>query len=126
MAIRFNTLTGVVKNSDLFNMSALLNGKAVKVELKGNIATGISTSDNNVSVAVYPNPATNVINVVSPERAVVELMDLAGRNVMISTMVNANQKQEISTENLANGMYMLKIYNDNFVSTQRIVIANNK
>ncbi len=125
MAIRFNTL-GSVTNDDLYNLTAYLNGKAVKAELKGNITTGISTSDNSVSVQVYPNPATSVINVVAPERAVVELMNVLGQQVIVSTVVNANQKQEISTENLANGTYMLKIYNDNFVSTQRIVIDNNK
>jgi hypothetical protein len=46
--------------------------------------------------------------------------------VIISTMINANEKQEINTEKIASGMYMLKVYNDNFVATQRIVIDNNK
>jgi hypothetical protein len=125
ISIRFSTKANI-GSGDIFNVAAYLNGSQVKAELKGSITTGIFTSDNNVSVQVYPNPATSVINVVAPERAVVEVMDLLGKQVIISTMVNANQKQEISTENLANGMYMLKVYNDNFVSTQRIVIDNNK
>jgi len=29
--------------------------------------------------------------------------------------VNANQKYEINTRTVANGIYMMKIYNENFV-----------
>jgi hypothetical protein len=126
VSVRFKTLTGNVSNADISTVRGLLNGTEVKLELKGNIATGISTNSANISVQVYPNPASNVINVLSPERAVVELMDLQGRQVIISTMVNANEKQEINTQKIASGMYMLKVYNDNFVATQRIVIDNNK
>jgi hypothetical protein len=123
VSIRFKTL-GNITNADISTVRGLLNGTEVKLELKGNITTGISTNSSNISVQVYPNPASNVINVVSPERAVVELLDLQGRQIVISTMVNANEKQEINTEKIASGMYMIKIFNENFISTQRITIDN--
>src|SRR6185295_13898236 len=126
VTLRFKTVNGIVNNSDFTTVRGLLNGEQVKIEVKGNITTGISTTDNNISVLAYPNPANGIINVVSPERALVELMDLQGRQVILSTMVNANQKQEISTENIAAGMYMLKVSNENFISTQRIVVDNIK
>lgn len=124
--LRFNIVGGAVSNADLSAVRGLLNGEAAKIEVKGSIVTGISTTDNNFSVVAYPNPANGIINVVSPERAVVELLDLQGRQVVLSTVVNANQKQEISTENIAAGMYLLKVYNENFTSTQRIVVDNIK
>ena len=126
VTVRFNTLTGVVSNADLFSLAGFLNGDKAKIELKGNITTGISTTSANISVLAYPNPANSILNVVSPERAVVELMDLQGRQVIISTMVNANEKQEINTSTVAAGMYLLKVYNENFISTQRVVIDNIK
>ncbi|HSH67665.1 MAG TPA: T9SS type A sorting domain-containing protein, partial [Bacteroidia bacterium] len=124
VTVRFNTLTGVVSNTDLFSLAGYLNGDKAKIELKGNIATGISTTSADISVLAYPNPANGILNVVSPERAAVELMDLQGRQVVISTMVNANEKTEINTEGLASGMYLLKVSNESFISTQRIVIDN--
>ena len=126
VTVRFNTISGIVSNADLFSLAGYLNGDKAKIELKGNITTGISTTSANINVLAYPNPANSVLNVVSPERAVVELMDLQGRQVIISTMVNANEKQEINTSNVAAGMYMLKVYNENFISTQRVVIDNIK
>jgi hypothetical protein len=126
VTLRFNTIGGTVNNSDLSVVRGLLNGNPAKIEVKGNIVTGITTTDKNISVVAYPNPANGILNVVSPERAMVELMDLQGRQVILSTMVNANQKQEISTENIAAGMYLLKVSNENFISTQRIVVDNIK
>jgi hypothetical protein len=123
-SIRFKTLTGNVTNADINTVRGLLNGTEVKLELKGNITTGISTNSSNIGVQVYPNPASNVINVVAPEKAIVELLDLQGRQIVIATVAYANEKQEISTEKIASGMYMLKVYNENFVSTQRIAIDN--
>jgi hypothetical protein len=124
VSIRFKTRTGNLANADISAVRGFLNGTEVKLELKGTITTGISANSSNISVQVYPNPASNVINVVSPERAVVELLDLQGRQIVISTMVNANEKQEINTEKIASGMYMIKISNEHFISTQRITIDN--
>ncbi len=126
VSLRFKTLTGNVSNTDLSLVRGLLNGKQVQFELKGNITTGISTNSSGISVQAYPNPVNSILNVISPERAIVELMDLQGRQVIISTMVNANEKQEIGVENIAAGMYLLKVYNENFIITQRIVIDNIK
>ena len=41
---------------------------------------------------------------------------------IISQSVNANVKQEINVDNLANGVYSIRIQNDEFISTQRVVI----
>lgn len=123
VSIRFLTLADAFRNFDFHEMTGYLNGKIVRMEVKGMIATAI-TSTSKTNVQIYPNPAGHVINVIAPERADIELIDLEGKQLIIHARANANEKQEINTTNIANGTYLLKIYTDHFVSTQRIVIKN--
>ena len=122
-SIRFLILDGAFQHADFYGMSGYLNGKPVRMETKGMIIAGI-ISNSNTNVQVYPNPADRVINVIAPERADIELMDLEGKQIIMRATVNANEKKEINTTKVANGTYLLKVYNDHFVSTQRIVIKN--
>lgn len=123
--IRLLTSGQYISSSDFNGLAGYLNGKEVAMEIRGNTSTGISTSDSKNTIAIYPNPASSVLNIVtSEEKAVVELMDLRGRQIMTAVTANANEKLEINTENISSGTYLLKVYNDHFISTQRIVIEN--
>lgn len=121
--VRFKMASGELQEKDFSELTGYLNGKCVGMELKGSITTNI-TQVLGTTIQVYPNPASNVINIVAPEKVTVELMDLEGKQIFIHTLVNANEKQEINTRKYTTGTYLLKIYNDHFVSTERIVIEN--
>ena len=74
------------------------------------------------TVSVYPNPSnTGVLNVLVSTNATVELLDMNGK-LVISQNVNANVKQEINVDNLANGVYTIRIQNNEFLSTSKVVI----
>jgi hypothetical protein len=45
-----------------------------------------------------------------------------GRIILTESDVIANQKHEISIAGLAEGMYMLKIYNDEFVTMKKVIV----
>ncbi len=62
------------------------------------------------------------MNVVLSENASVELMDASGKVVFAQTNLNAYQKYEISAQNLANGVYTLKVYSDSNVSFKKVVV----
>jgi len=112
VSVRFNT-TGQITAADLSSLEAYVNGERVGVEL------GLNT-DNMVNL--FPNPATEMLNVVVSEDANIQLLDVSGSEVMANTLVYANQKHEINTANLASGVYMLKVSNGNFVSIKKVVI----
>jgi Secretion system C-terminal sorting domain len=80
------------------------------------------TEQNKSTFQIYPNPASEKVNVVVSENATIQLIDMEG-SVVISLNVYANQKQVISTENLANGVYTLKVANANFIDVKKVVIA---
>ena len=68
------------------------------------------------------NNMLNFINVIANEDAIVQLMDINGSIVYVQTSLIAGQKQEVNLQYLANGIYMIKIYNDNFVSLKKVVV----
>ena len=71
------------------------------------------------AVAIVKN---RLFNVIVSENATVEVMNMEGRQVMKSINVNANEKTEINIQTLAEGVYMVKAFNNNFTSVKRIVV----
>lgn len=66
---------------------------------------------------VYPNPTSDYINIVANNLQKVEIYNSVGQ--IVSTSFDANQ---INVENIDNGVYTLKIYADNKVETQKLLI----
>ena len=117
--VRFATNNGTINASDINNAVALLNGHQVNTVFKGALDMAA-----DLIVNVYPNPAKDQLNVISSQNAVVQLFDLAGKLVATESVIAANQQHTINTSSIAAGVYMLKISNENFVTTKRIVINN--
>lgn len=110
--VRFNT-TGTIAAADLNSLEAYVNGERVGVDLGTN-------ADNMVTL--FPNPATEMLNVVVSQDANVQLLDVSGSEVVANTLVYANQKHQINTANLSSGVYMLRVSNGNFVTIKKVVI----
>ncbi len=119
VSVRFTTTSGTINTTDLSSLKGYLNGYPTTVIVKER--TGILDNSEQV-VSIYPNPASNLLNVEVSENSTVQLFDLSGRQVSIETNVNANQKQEISTQHLVNGVYTMRISNDKFISIKKVVI----
>jgi hypothetical protein len=106
-----------LKSSDLNAVAAYVNGKPAAVNIID--AEGLSTE---ATVTIFPNPASSVINVEVSADAKVVLMDMTGRSILFEADAVANQKQEINISDVADGMYMIKVYNKGFVSLNKVVI----
>lgn len=86
----------------------------IKVVTAGSV---VSIDDvNSTNVAVYPNPANNVLNVEGEGISQVQLMDINGRTVM-----TANNGGMLNIGSLANGVYVIRVVNADGVHTQKIV-----
>ena len=76
----------------------------------------ISKSDK---ILVYPNPANNIINIVSDEEIpYVEIIDLTGRKI-----VRCHDKR-IDISQLPNGFYNLKIYSKKGSTVKKIAVSH--
>ncbi|MBK9318307.1 MAG: T9SS type A sorting domain-containing protein [Bacteroidetes bacterium] len=101
------------------SLSGYINGESAEVEVR---TERIAATDVNVSV--YPNPVNNMLNVFVSENAQIELSDLSGRVIMTVNNVLADQKQELNVAGVADGVYMLKVWNGEFVSTSKVVVKH--
>lgn len=116
MNVRLKTNEASITAADLNSAVGYLNGETVRVELKDASGTEM------VNISVYPNPAQNVLYVVSPEDADVVLTDMEGRQVMMQDKAIGGQKLELNTQTMAEGVYLLRVSNKNFVSVNKVVI----
>jgi len=83
--------------------------------------------EEQVSFEVFPNPATDVINIIFNAKTadyVVSLMDIQGRIVSTMNLNNASGSQTLAfgTENLAKGSYVVAISSNGFKTTKHVVI----
>ena len=113
--VRFSVGANGVESADLASVEAYINGEAVNAEV-------IGSRVSEVAVDVFPNPANDVINVIVSENASLELMDLSGKMISAQSVANAYQKYEVSTSNLANGIYVLKVNTASGVTMKKVVV----
>ena len=77
-------------------------------------------------LTVFPNPATNVINIANPsnsESLRVEILDMNGRVVLTDAKALANATEgSIDVSQLVKGMYTLRVYNEEGQKTFKVVI----
>ena len=123
VSVQFEAEKGMISMDDLTSVKGMLDGKAVNVELRG-LAAGIASLDASNSVKVFPNPTSGTLNIVSGVNSKVMIMDITGKEVIFSGDLTANMKQAINVSGFANGIYLVKVYNDNFNKVERVVINN--
>ena len=83
--------------------------------------TGISDQEVT-SLAIYPNPATDILNIVSGnDIQSLSIVNIHGSLVMKSNVSNSNT-QTISVSDLPAGVYFLKVQTANETQTSRFVI----
>lgn len=72
-------------------------------------------------IAVYPNPAVDVMNIQSNENIqTVRVMNLAGQTI-ISTVVNA-ERYTVNASDLETGIYFVQIKTESGISTKKISV----
>ena len=121
--VKFNLLSGNVGANDLMSAFSYLNGDQASVEIVGDFSTGLNSVTYSDVVSVFPNPATQFVSVLAPEASMIEMMDAAGRIVSASVTVPAGQSHKISTENIASGVYFVRISNDHFSVMKKVVVS---
>ncbi len=100
-----------------FNDSAMVIDY-VKVYQQDNL----SLDDNQLAkIKVTPNPANDYLDIMSNNSIdKVEVYSILGQKVIEIL----NVEKRISTNNLQNGMYVIKVYSGNNVDSQKVIISN--
>ena len=122
ISVRFLILAGTFCTSDLNTITGYLNGDVCTVQIINCSSTGIADLTEDVNVDVFPNPATDMLSVESKEKTNVQLINMEGREVRTSKTEGTSHKLNVS--GLANGLYLLKLYNNKSVSVKKVLIHN--
>ena len=107
-----------------FKFTSTTDGSATW-ELDGLMVYGKKTNgvgDNIVKTAnIYPNPATNFVNIELEEKAIVQLVNLNGQVLIQKSFVEG--QNQLSVAQLSNGFYLLQIrYEDGSSLNKKIII----
>jgi hypothetical protein len=97
------------------------------VSISSSACTSGLEEAEQVSFEVFPNPATDVINIVFNAKStdyVVSLMDLQGRVVSTMNLNNASGSQTLTfgTESLAKGSYVVVVSSNGAKTTKYVVV----
>ena len=131
-----NTATeNSVEHFDSLKVVAWVQGADKSVYQAGNMSKASPTEISSVAamseVTVFPNPASNVINLSvsmkEADKVTAVLYDMMGNVVskQSTTMLSGKGNMTISTQNVASGMYNVVIFDSNNNSnTQRVSVVH--
>jgi hypothetical protein len=78
-----------------------------------------------VKVTIYPNPASDNINIIFEEpldnEVKLYLLDSQGRLIKTDVIENATTETEINLQNIASGVYYLKLIKGNLSNVYKVV-----
>lgn len=114
ITLRFATDASVASEVDFAGVQSYLNGERV--------GTGVEGSATAVVANVFPNPASSIMNVQVTENATVQIMDMSGRMVLVEVNAVAGENLSINVGTLTEGVYLVKLFNDNFISVKKVVV----
>ena len=91
-----------------------------------NHSTSNVNNNNENKIMIYPNPAVDIINIDLPNSSdnkqfELTLTDILG-NVVTVNYKYAQKSININVSNLARGVYFLKISNNSYVKTEKIIL----
>ncbi len=82
------------------------------------------TSLETINTSIYPNPAKTELTIVASENAILEITDISGKVIAYNTSLIANTTHHIAVSDFSAGVYLVRIYNENYSKTERVVINN--
>ncbi len=89
---------------------------------------GVAEFDANNAISIYPNPASDVLTITTdgvPGNVLsIEISNVAGQVVLTSQLndFNGYVKEDLDINKLQKGVYLVKIFTNEVVSTKRLVV----
>jgi ligand-binding sensor domain-containing protein len=80
---------------------------------------GVNEQDNDCIMNVFPNPATNNVNVVSSQGSEIVITDAEGK--VLKELKTSTELTKIDISAISKGMYFLKVKNEKGVTVKKII-----
>ena len=82
------------------------------------LINGVINTTANSDIQLYPNPATNVLNVKAAQNVTVAIYSIEGKK-----LIEQKNAKSINVNSLVNGMYLIQVYgeNNNLLKTEKFI-----
>lgn len=122
VSVELTTLSGYMCNQDIYSIKGFLNGDVCSIKIMNCLSASLDANEQSYPISIFPNPASEQVTLVSSYTATAVIMDLNGKILQQPTILSYDEKLTINTNAFANGVYVVKIYNDHFVSLKKLII----
>lgn len=114
--------TGLAVNTYSGNVTIAGGGATTEgsVAVSGEVSTPLSTEKNNIEgLKVYPNPASDVVNISSSLTGIkeVSIFNMLGKKVL-----ETSTNETINISNLTSGVYIMNISQDGKTASKKLVV----
>lgn len=121
----FNSTSVILGSTILTNADLTGSTSDIFIAKLNTINTGIENVQNQYDVSIYPNPAINQVFISFPNhfnKIIATIFDIRGKVISESTLINPDNLY-LSTKELINGVYLLKIETEKFTKTKRLIVS---
>ena len=84
-----------------------------------NLSTGIQETSNENNIAVYPNPTNDKIEIESPKKSNIEIINAQGH--IIEKVKTSNMKTIVDLTKYSSGVYIIKAKTDKVIVTKKFI-----
>jgi hypothetical protein len=99
------------------------NGNAMAVRLMTDFATDNGIENASTVFNVYPNPANDVVSILSNEDGQLNILDVNGRIVLTESLIS-NTRLNVSTIDLPTGVYQINLITDRSSKTEKLIVSH--
>ncbi|MBL0096143.1 MAG: T9SS type A sorting domain-containing protein [Bacteroidetes bacterium] len=102
--------------------AALVDGTVIAFP----VVTGVDEINNDVLESAYPNPASNLFNIVLKPNTVAEafnITDVTGKVLITQPVLNNSNTLSVDVSSLAAGTYLINIFANGEMAVQRFSVV---
>ncbi len=96
---------------------AAYNGVTCSQNFTISTNNGIAGYDNLTDIVFYPNPATDNLTIETQQKAVIEILNIAGQ--IIKTIHSADKQTSVNVSDLSGGVYIIKVKTEKGVAVKK-------
>ena len=112
----------LVNNATYYAVATVSSCKSAPYAVTVGTTLGSSSFDASTILKVNPNPFSNIVNISIDSKATIEIFDIVGKSIQNLSIENGLSQIDLS--NVANGIYMMKVVNENNQSKTIRLVKN--
>jgi hypothetical protein len=95
------------------------NADIFLAKINGDTIGGINELSDPLNISLFPNPSTDEITIIIPEKSIIEISNIEGQ--IIKIIKRAEKQTTINVSNLSGGVYIIKAKTEKGVAVKKFI-----